>query len=52
MSDRLVEFFVAWDDIDDDHKRLVDGEREVLGLTFLGEPTWLPWMGPTKEEQP
>ena len=23
-------------------------EREVLGETFLGEPVWLPYMGPAQ----
>jgi hypothetical protein len=38
--------FRPWALIPDDRKHEdEDGERWVVGRTFLGEPAWLPWMG-------
>lgn len=37
--------FWPWADIAYCYKREVDGEREVLTTSFLGEPVWCPWMG-------
>jgi hypothetical protein len=39
--------FAAWDDLPAEFKREVDGEREVLSVTFKGEPAWLPHMAVT-----
>jgi hypothetical protein len=38
--------FQPWQRIPFELRRTDDeGEREVLGTTFTGEPVWLPWMG-------
>jgi hypothetical protein len=37
--------FQDWDVIPDTHKRGEGEDREVYGLNFLDQPTWIPWMG-------
>jgi len=37
--------FEAWDYIPAERRRVIDGERQVLGRTFLGAPVWVPHMG-------